>query len=148
MIIVRCIIGFFRTLVRLWDNTEWFYYNRTGLDPKLPAYQRWNLTVRAEDKTPETEAERVLPVKNYTVVLQDKYMLTSDEIIFFSTDKDKVDALQEKYERELKHRTSGDFYYEMIRNRRLDFYHNYRIPTGEVEAAEPDEQTRRDMFNR
>jgi hypothetical protein len=149
MIIVRCIVGFFKTLVNIWSFQEWFYYNRTGLDPKVPAFERWELMVRVDDKVPETAAERMMPLKNRWVILKDKFMLSPDEVIFFTTDSEKVDNLMEGYQRSLRTRTSGEFYYTMIKGRNLDYFHT--APTiGEpmVEGQEVDEEQKRDMFVR
>ena len=107
MIVVRALIGFIKALIRIWDQEEWFYYTKTGLDPKLPAFQRWDIFTKQEDKEPETEAERIMPKKNFWVILRDKFMLTPEEVIFFTTDPDKVEALLEEYQSELRTRTSG-----------------------------------------
>lgn len=150
MIVVRWIIGFFKTLVNLWGWYEWFYYTRTGFDPKQPAWQRWEIYVKASDKEPETEAERLLPTMNHRLILRDKFMQSPDEIIFYSTDKEKVDRLQEEYQREMRTRTSGDFYYKMVKGRNLDFIHAYKVPGEEplVEGGEIDEEQEREKFLR
>lgn len=149
MAVIRWFVGFFKALFRIWDQEEWFYYAKTGLDPRIPAFQRWDVLVREELKTPETEAEELLRPRNYRVILHDKYMQTPEEVIFFTTDKDKIDALEAQYRRELDSRTSGDFYYRMVKGRQLDFYHNYKIASEAInEGAEVDEETRREMFIR
>lgn len=149
MIIVRCIIGFFKTLVNLWGWYEWFYYTRTGFDPKIPAFKRWEIFLKSEHKRPETEAERLLPTNNNWIILRDKFMQSPDEIIFYSTDKDKVDALIEEYEREMRTRTSGDFYHNMVKNRNLDFIHTYKpVDSGPLEGTEIDEDQAREKFLR
>jgi hypothetical protein len=150
MVIVRCVIGFFKTLVNLWGWYEWFYYTRTGFDPKTPAFHRWEVHVREAAKEPETEAERLLPAKNHWLMLRDKFMQTGDEVIFYSTDKDRMDALRDEYNRELRTRTSGDFYYSMVKGRNLDFIHEYK-PLGEeplVEGIEVSEEEEREKFLR
>ena len=62
---------------------EWFYYTKTGFDPKAAAHMRWEISVRVEDKVPETEAEEIMPLKNRWVILRDKFMQSPDEVIFF-----------------------------------------------------------------
>lgn len=150
MIVIRWIIGFFKTLVNLWDWTEWRYYVDHGLPPKTPAFHRWEVRVEASEKEPETEAERVLPTKNQRVILHDKYHLRADEMLFYTTDTDKVDALVAEYERELRTRTSGNFYYKMVRGRNLDFFHEFRQLGEEPlkEGLEIDEETEREKFLR
>ncbi|MCC7477951.1 hypothetical protein IT575_05780 [bacterium] len=149
MFILWTIRGFFMSLFGLWTQDEWFYYSRTGLDPRLPAYQRWAVRVHAEDKLPDSEAERLMPVKNQTVILEDKYMLTGEEVLFYSTDAGKIGALVRKYEDELRSRSCGEFYFRNIKNRQLDFFHNFKEPSEQPpEEAEIDEETRRNMFNR
>jgi hypothetical protein len=149
MIIFRTIKGFFMSLFGVWSQDEWFYYNKSGVDPKVPAYQRWAVRVHAEDKVPESEAERVMPVKSQTVILEDKYMLTGEEVLLHTTDADKVFALTQHYEKELRSRSCGEFYYRNIKNRQLDFFHNFKVEREEVsEEAEVDEETRRNMWNR
>jgi len=149
MIVIRFFVGFFKTLVNLWGWSEWFYYNKTGLDPKLPAFQRWEIFTREEDKTPESRAEELLPRKNIWVILRDKFMQSPEEVLFYSTDNDKVKALTEEYNRELRTRTSGDFYYSMIKGRNLDFVHHLK-PTTEplVEGTEIDPEQEREKFLR
>lgn len=150
MIIIRAIIGFFKTLVNIWGWYEWFYYTRTGFDPKVPAFKRWEILLKSENKQPETEAERLLPTKNNWIILRDKFMQTPDEVIFYSTDKDKVEALLEEYEREMRSRTSGDFYHNMVKGRNLDFIHTYRPADAgaSLEGTEIDEEQEREKFLR
>ena len=149
MIIVRWFIGFFKTLVNLWGWYEWFYYAKTGFDPKVPAFKRWEIFIKSEAKRPETEAERLLPTNNNRIILRDKFMQSPDEVIFYSTDKDKVDALMEEYDREMRTRSSGDFYYNMVKARNLDFIHNYQVDSGgPLEGKEIDEEQAREKFLR
>lgn len=149
MMILRWLIGFFPALVRMWDQTEWFYYAKTGFPPKTPAFQRWEVYAKTEPKKPESEAERLLPLNNRWVILRDKYMQTPDEVIFFTTEADKVDALLAEYQRELRTRTSGDFYYSMIKGRNLDFFHVYTgVKEPLIEGKEIDEEQAREKFLR
>jgi hypothetical protein len=149
MMVIRWLIGFFPALVRLWDQTEWFYYAKTGFPPKTPAFQRWDIYVKTEPKTPDTDAERLLPLTNRLVILKDMFMQTPDEVLFFTTEADKVDKLVEEYRRELRTRTAGDFYYRMVKGRNLDFFHVY---TGAkeplIEGTEIDEEQAREKFLR
>ena len=150
MVVFRWFVGFIKALVRIWDQDEWFYYALTGFDPRLPAFERWDMLSKVVDKQPETEAERIMPVKNHWVILHDKYSQTPDEVIFFTTDKDKVDALMDEYKRELRTRTAGNFFYKMIRGRNLDFLHKY-IPPGQeqlIEGTEIDKEQEREKFLR
>ncbi len=149
MMLLRFLMGFFKAVVNIWSQEEWFYYAKTGLDPKLPAFQRWDIATRVEDKPAESEAERVMPLKNRWVILKDKFMLSPDDVVFFTTDQDKVDNLLEGYRRELRTRTSGEFYYKMVKGRNLDSFHIAPI-TGEsmVEGTEIDEEQKREMFIR
>ena len=138
---LRWITGFFKWLVRLWDHTEWFYYAKSGIDPKLPASDRWDVYIKTADKAQESDDERMLPKQNRWVMLKDKYMQSQDEVLFFTTDGDKVNALAQEYKKELRTRTSGDFYYRMIVNRNLDFFHNYHVEDEELaEGMEADRQ--------
>ncbi|MBN2082427.1 hypothetical protein JW859_09500 [bacterium] len=150
MIIVRWIVGFFKTIVNLWGWYEWFYYTKTGFDPKAAAHQRWECFVKAADKVPETEAERLLPTKNHWLILRDKFMQTPDEVVFYSTDRERLEVLKEEYEREMRTRTAGDFYYKMIKSRNLDFIHGYKLLSEEplVEGLEIDAEQEREKFLR
>ncbi|GEM_PF-2295924 len=150
MIIVRAIIGFFKTLVNIWGWHEWFYYTRSGFDPKVPAARRWEIYVKAEDKAPETAAEELLPTRNHWLILRDKFMQAPDEVIFYSTDREKVEVLQQQYEREMRTRSSGDFYYKMVKGRNLDFIHTYKHLDEEplVEGTEIDAEQEREKFLR
>ena len=149
MIIVRWFIGVFKTLVNMWGWYEWFYYAKTGFDPKVPAFKRWEIFVKSEAKNPETEAERLLPTKNNWIILRDKFMQSPDEVIFYSTDKDKVDALTEEYDREMRTRSSGDFYQNMVKGRNLDFIHAFRPDSGAlIEGTEIDPEQEREKFLR
>jgi hypothetical protein len=149
MIIVRFLTGFFKALVSIWSQEEWFYYAKTGLDPKLPAFQRWEVSTRVEDKVPDNDAERLMPLKNRWVMLKDKFMLAPDEIVFFTTDADKVENLLEGYRRELRTRSSGEFYYKMVKGRNLDYFHTAQaIGEPMIEGTEIDEDQKREMFHR
>lgn len=149
MIVFRWLIGFFKTLINLWSWYEWFYYTRTGLDPKLPAFQRWEISTRIEDKRPESDAERIMPLQNRWVILKDKFLLRPEEVLFFTTDQDKVNAVLEQYQRELRTRTSGEFYYKMVRGRHLEDFHEFRVPSEVIPGtAEADAEQEREKFLR
>jgi hypothetical protein len=85
---------FLQALFRIWDQDEWFYYAKSGFDPQLPAFQRWEVLTKVADKPPASRAEELLPLKNHWVILRDKYC-KPDEVVFFHTDKDKCDVLVE-----------------------------------------------------
>src|SRR6185436_16757076 len=125
MIIVRWLVGLLKRLFAGWEDREWFYYNRTGLDPKMPAYLRWEVRLKDEPKEPQTDAERLMPLRNYAVILTDKLGFTAEDMVFFTQQLDKAQAVHEQYQRELRTRSAGDFYYRMVKNRQLDFFHNF-----------------------
>jgi hypothetical protein len=149
MALIRWFAGFFRAIVGLWSQPEWFYYAKTGLDPKLPAFQRWAVKVKHEDRKAGHGEDDRLAQRNYSVILHDNFMLTPEEVLFFTQDKDKVDALEQQYQRELGSRTSGEFYYTMVKGRKLDFFHDYKvIQPAPLETEEIDEEQKREMFIR
>ena len=47
MLLVRWFTGLMKRLFGGWEDREWYYYNRTGLDPKLAASQRWSVRMHA-----------------------------------------------------------------------------------------------------
>ena len=147
--IIRWIVGFFKTLVNLWDWQEWGYYTKTGFDPKMAASQRWESYIKISDRAPETEAEELLPLKNRRLFLRDKFSQTADEMIYGSTDDYKVDAVREEYDKELRSRTAGNFYATMIVNRNLDYFHNVRPPDDPMtEALNADRKFREEQLRR
>lgn len=149
MMVLRWFWGFLKAIVNLWSQEEWFYYAKTGCDPKLPAFQRWEVTTRVEDKVPDSEAEKIMPLKNRWVILKDKFMLTPDEVLFFTTEPDTVENLLEGYRREMRTRSSGEFYYKMVRGRNLDYFHTSpRHGEPLVEGTTVDEEQKREMFLR
>ena len=139
MLIVRWLTGLFKSLFGIWTKFEWSYYTSTGLDPKLPAFQRFEVKQHISDKVPETEAERLLPLKNRSVVLKDKYAQMPDEVLFFNTDADRTGAIVEEYERKLQTMSAGDFYLKMVRHRDLEFIHNMRFDTEPIREATSEE---------
>jgi hypothetical protein len=139
MIIVRWLTGLIKGLFGIWNKFEWEYYTATGLDPKLPAFDRFEVVLRTADKTPETETERVLPRKNRTVVLKDKYHQMPDEIIFFDTDADRSGAVIQEYDRKMKTLSAGEFYVKMVRHRDLEFIHTMRFETESITSVSNEE---------
>lgn len=137
--IVRWLTGFFKALFGIWTKFEWSYYAATGLDPKLPAFDRFEVVLRMTDKPPENDAERLLPRKNRSVILKDKYHQAPDEVLFFDTDADRSGAVIQEYERKLKELSAGEFYVKMVRQRNLEFIHTMRFDT-EPAAAVSDEE--------
>jgi hypothetical protein len=101
-------------------------------------------------KRPETQAEEIMPLKNHMVMLHDKFGQSADEVVFFTTDPDKANALVEEFRRELRTRTSGNFYGKMIKRRNLDFFHDYKVLGEEplVEGGEIDPEQEREKFLR
>jgi hypothetical protein len=147
MLLARWINGLLKRLFAGWDDREWFYYNRTGLDPKPAAYQRWD--VRLADRELPTEPP-ALPEHSYSVMLEDKYGLTAEDLVFTTNMLDKAQAVLQQFERELRTRSCADFYYNNIKNRRLDFFHNFKAVGNEPleGSAEIDEETEREKFLR
>ncbi len=139
MVIVRWFVGLVKSLLGLWNKFEWSYYTKCGLDPKLPAFDRFAVVQHTTDKVPETDAERLLPRKNRSVVLKDKYHLLPDEVLFFDTDADRSGAVIQEYERKLKTFSAGEFYSKMVRQRNLDFIHTMRFDTEPIRSATDEE---------
>ena len=127
MFIVRWLVGFIKALLGIWTKYEWSYYAIAGLDPRMAAFQRWEIVTKSEPRRAETASERLLPVNNHWVILRDKYLQRPEEELFYSTDNDKVDALVAKYKEALQTQSSGEFYHGMIRNRNLDFMHHIKF---------------------
>ncbi len=148
--VIRWIQGFFKALFNIWDWDEWFYYAKNGLDPKLPAADRWDIQLRAEAKPPANAAERIMPLKNHMVVLHDKFSQRPDDVVFYTTDPDKAKTMVDEFLRELRTRTSGNFFYKMIKRRNLDFIHNFKVSTDDhlVEGTEIDAEQEREKFHR
>ncbi len=148
--IIRWFAGFFKALFNIWDWDEWFYHTKTGMDPKLPAADRWDIQLKVEAKPPVSEAERIMPLKNHMVVLHDKFSQRPDDVIFFTTDPDKARTMVDEFKRELRSRTSGNFFYKMIKRRNLDFIHNYKVTVDDqlVEGTEIDAEQEREKFLR
>lgn len=146
--LLRWITGLFKRITAGWDDREWFYWNASGLDPKLPASQRWAVRLADKPKPPTTPEEELLPQHNYSVMLEDKFGLTAEDMAFTTTDLGKAQAVLGQFERELRTRTCGDFWHGMIKNRRLDYFHNLK-QGGPIEgSAEIDEEQEREKFLR
>jgi hypothetical protein len=112
--------------------------------------QRWSVRMKDELKTPETPEEELLPPHSYTIILEDKFGLTAEDIAFNTNMLDKAQAVLQQFERELRTRSCGDFFYNMIKNRRLDFFHNFRAVGNEPMegSAQIDEEAEREKFIR
>jgi hypothetical protein len=149
MVVVRWLVGLVKHLTGIWQVSEWNYYAKTSLDPKIAAFQRWEVAVKADAKPPDNDRERLLPQTSYKVILHDKYGLTPEDVIFFTVKKDQAEGVEAQYLKELRSRSCGEFYYSMIKNRQLDFFHNFHAVGDEVkEGGDVDEETRREMFLR
>lgn len=145
----RWILGFFKRIFNIWDDREWDYYTHTGLDPRLPAFSRWELKRHSTDKPGAGDGDALLPQKNHTLILHDKTGLTQDDIVYFNSDLGRVDVLSKKMEEELRSRNAGWFWFDQIKNRNLDFIHVLKLgeELQEANAAEDDiESTRREFF--
>jgi hypothetical protein len=145
----RWILGFFKRILNIWDDREWDYYTHTALDPKLPAFSRWQVSLHSKQQAPESEADQLLPKQNHTLILHDKSGLTQDDIVYFSTDLGRVEILEKKLQTELRSRNAGWFWFDQIKNRNLDFIHNIKLGEDlpESTAADDDiESTRREFF--
>ena len=84
--------------------------------------------MKQEEKRSDDEDDQFLPRINYSVVLKDKYAQSPEEILFYTTDVDKASGILREYERELRTRGAGDFYYKMVKKRDLQHFHDYRPP--------------------
>ncbi len=104
------------------------YYVSTSFDPKTPAFTRWDVELKQEEKRRDEDDENMLPRIDYKVVLKDKFGQSPDEIIFFTADVDKATGILHEYEKELRTRSAGDFYYKMVKKRDLQHFHNFRPP--------------------
>lgn len=133
--IIRWLIGFFKALIGIWTKYEWQYYASEGLDPRMAAFHRYEVDTVISNRAPETEAERIMPQKNRSVVLKDKYHQSPDEVLFFDTNEDKTVTLVEEYERKMRTMSAGDFYYKMVRQRNLDFIHNIKFEEDRLPEA-------------
>src|SRR5687768_1263709 len=105
MLLVRWFTGLLKRLFGGWEDREWFYYNRTGLDPKPPAYERWTVRMKDEQRPPEIPGD--LPTHSYSVILEDKYGLTLEDMVFNTSMLDKAQAVLQQFERELRTRSCG-----------------------------------------
>ena len=148
--VFRWLIGFFKRIFMVWDEHEWGYYTYTALDPKLAANQRWEVRLKTAEKPPETEADERLPQKTYTLVLHDKTGLTLEDVVYFSTELGKVEALEKKLKHDLQGNDCGWFWFKHIHRRNLDFIHSLKLNEGDLEgqsAGDDDlEATRREFF--
>jgi hypothetical protein len=145
----RWLVGFFKRIFGIWDEHEWGYYVHTALDPKLPAFQRWEVRLKSADAPPETPGDELLPKKTYTVVLHDKTGLALEDVVYFSTDLGKVEVLQRKLNFELQSRNAGWFWHDHIHHRNLDFIHTLKVGEDLREgqaSADEIEATRREFF--
>jgi hypothetical protein len=147
--VFRWLLGFFKRLFGIWDEHEWGYYTYTALDPKQPALQRWDVLVKTADKTPETPQEELLPRKTYTLVLHDKTGLTLEDVVYFSTELGKVEALEKKLKHDLQGNNCGWFWFKHIHQRNLDFIHSLKLDEGPLEGQATQDEleaTRREFF--
>lgn len=147
--IARWILGFFKRLFNIWDDREWDYYTHTALDPKVPAFTRWELKLHSSDKQPETAADELLPKKTHTLVLHDKTGLSSEDVVYFNSDLTRVEVVEKKLAEELRSRNAGWFWHDQIKRRNLDFIHNMKLGEAlpETTAADDElEETRRQFF--
>jgi hypothetical protein len=146
----RWLVGFFKRIFNIWDDREWAYYTQTALDPKLPAFSRWDLNLHSTDKPPQGPEDELLPKKQHTIILHDKTGLTPEDIVYFHTDLGRVQILEKKLQEELRSRNAGWFWFDQIRNRNLDFIHNLRMAETlpmEGSAEEQDlDAMRREFF--
>jgi hypothetical protein len=145
----RWFVGLLRRLVNLWDGLEWAYYARVGLDPTLPAFRRWELKQKAAELPPDAEDDGLLPQKTYTLILHDKYGLTAEDVLYFSTDLGRVEVLHKRLDDELQSRNSAWFWHYQIVHRNFDFIHGMRLGEDLAEGVieeEDAEAMRRDFF--
>ncbi|MDQ3023413.1 MAG: hypothetical protein M3R04_03350 [bacterium] len=148
--LLRWVTGLWKRLFGGWDDHEWFYYNHCGFDPTIPAHQRWAVRMTDKQKPPETPGEELVPQHSYSVMLEDKFGQTAEDMAFTTMMLDKAQAVLEQFERELRTRSCGDFWHGMIKNRRLDFFHNFRAVGSEPleGSADIDDEQEREKFLR
>lgn len=144
----RWIVGFFKRLFSIYDDREWAYYAYTGMDPKIPAFTRWEVGLHSTDKPAETAADELLPKKTHTLILHDKTGLTQDDVVYFNTDLGRVQVLEKKLAEELRTRNAGWFWHDQIHRRNLDFIHGMKLGEDikEDDTDEDLEETRRQFF--
>ncbi len=97
------------------------YAITTGLDPKVPAQDRFTLALKEEKGELISEDRPELVVPLYKVILRDKFGLRMDDVFYFSKDKKRIDTCLKKISEELQTRTVAQFTEMWISNRNLDF---------------------------
>ncbi len=102
-----------------WSDVK--YSLLMGLDPKLPAQDRWTLALKEEKTAPISEDRPELVGVLYKIILRDKFGLRLDDVFYFSKDRKRIDTCLKKVSEELKSRTAAEFFDKWITNRNLDF---------------------------
>jgi hypothetical protein len=110
--------------VWLAQNISWcqmMYLVREGIDPRTPSNVRWSAELRSVDKTPENERERLLPLKKHSVILKDLTMLNPEQMIYHTTDTEKVEKVMDKLAADLKRMPCHEFYEKWVVHPNFDF---------------------------
>lgn len=97
------------------------YLVREGIDPRTPAEIRWDAEHKAVDKQPDSERERIMPVKKHSIIIKDLTMLHADRMVYHTTDHEKADKVMEKLTADLKRMPCHEFYEKWIIHPNFDF---------------------------
>ena len=110
--------------VWLAQNISWcqmMYLVREGIDPRTPSNIRWSAELRAVDKQPENERERLLPLKKHSVILIDLTMLSPERMVYHTTDAEKAEKVMAKLEGDLTRMPCHEFYEKWVVLPNFDF---------------------------
>lgn len=101
--------------------TQMMYLVREGIDPRTPANIRFAVELKSVDKPVETERERLLPLKNHTILLRDLTTLHPDKLIYHSTDSEKAESALQRLKYDLARMPCHEFYDKWVINPNFDF---------------------------
>lgn len=130
-------MSFFANLVRLLSfqlsPSEFAFLNRTGMDVRTPASALYRVDLHTAEKEPETAAERLLPPKNYSIYIVDLTGRTPDSLVYYSSDKEKVDKAMVRIGRDLMSMRCAEFYTHWLRHPNFDFLYDVKDRIQEIE---------------
>jgi hypothetical protein len=130
-------MSFFSNLVRLLTfqmaPSDFLFLNRTGMDVRTPASALYRVDLREAQKPPETAAERLLPTKNYSIIISDLTGRTPDSLVYYSSDKEKADKAMDRIERDLMAMRCAEFYSHWLRHPNFDFLYDVKDRIQETE---------------
>ncbi|MEP0813766.1 MAG: hypothetical protein HRF49_03755 [bacterium] len=119
------LLRFFKYLYLYLNGTlsriQFGYLVREGTDVRLAASYRWSAELRVKDKPPETEREKILPLKNHTIILKDLTGLKPDTLIYQGTDSEKAEAAISKIKYDLFNMPCHEFYEKWVVHPNFDF---------------------------